>query len=407
MKKLSLAIVLILAISILHGCISPFSVPEQTSVPTSALVPTSSPIREASGKDLLKTEAVLLDEDVGLSLGEQLVILDVYQNLILCAVERGIIADEREGGSETKELLLYDMESKSFCSKESLEGVIVIHGTLYNGGYVFTALEAGPELLSSGYVRSCGDIHWEYPLEMTIKDWDGAPKPYILATGETILIVPQGLYYKPRGEGELAFTCSEALSVICISPEGSAKTIFEPDADAFFGYTQIETWHDQCVFRMGTEHGNEFYVGGPEGFELAFIVDSCRGIFNGWVVEGQKFLLYVGYGDEVHGNTSYGNMIINEELEAIPVESNVSYARMASDGNGRILGYRIGGVPSETRVYSIRIEGTQLAAAFIDLPGGYSSFFSGDDGNMYVRLTAYTNTSQSGLYRVIFQGDNA
>jgi hypothetical protein len=387
MKKLSLALALVM---LLAGCTQN---PDQLQGSLSGDDSVTEGDQAAAEigqntKQRIAVEEIPLYEQLSLEDGQTIKILDIDEHRILLAVNI-------RNATSTECIQIYDMRTEEIILTEYLSDVYVFYGKFVEDDYVYSAVEAEKNLeveadhieRESGYVRRVGTHPWEYALTKPLADEDVMPMPIVLEDGNVVFIDCGGVYY-----GEKTFMSE--MSLVVVSPDGTAKTLFTPDVDQFMAYSRMIAYGDGYVFRLRTSSGFEFYEGDKDHVERIMVFDNCRAIYPYWTSAGDKFLFSMGYGNDEVGITDIKTIVTTADGTIVTIDD-VAYFRLTSDGNGTVAA-----IDSGWTQVILTVENGTIAATRIDLPAGITGFYPDGNGTLYAHLQS-SDTGKVGLYKIV------
>lgn len=401
MRKIFMALVLFLLTLSLAGCEpSPgkASGPGPESEPPSQTAGTESEPVGTEPDTEPTVQTVAFYEHISLADGESVDVLDIDDGRVLFAVCAESGTENNDFGNEkTTALAIYDTKSGQVTPAADLtdELVYVYHGRLIGDDFVYSAASVEQSFTDKdGYVRRCGGSSWEYQLSGLTGDGEMVPMPFVFPSGAVAFIDAGGLYDEANNDGKLAATWSSRMKAVLISPDGTEKTLFEPEDEKFLAYTHLLPYQDKCMFRMQSERGFEIYALDENGTELLLTIDDCRAVYPWWVEAEDGFLFLIGYGDDQAGITSINNVLISEGGATV-MDDGRQYSRLTSDQKGSIMATDL-----SWRRFVLRIEGERMTATRIDLPKLPGEFYYDEAaGKMYVHLND-PKLGDVGLYEV-------
>lgn len=344
----------------------------------------------AEAKDLISVQEVPLYERITTAEDEEIVILDISGSRMLLAVNRKQM-------DSTRRIAVYDMLSTEITSQIVVEDRSVLYGKLIGDDFVYAGLNAiagldRPEdaeewfAYENSFVSRVGTHSWDCTLSNTIFDGEIAPMPYVLPSGDVVVIDCGEVYYKTVNNEPRPRTLIEHMQVISIDPDGIQKTIFSSDSlspsesQLLMACSILTPYDDGYIFRLKIDKKFKFYAGDENGVKEIMTVDGCRAIYPWWITERGNFLLTMGYGDDENGITSIKTALTTKDYTILD-ESETGYFRLTSDQNGHIAA-----IDQFWNSFILQISDGTISAVKIDLPAKPIEFYCNGNGVLYAFL---------------------
>jgi hypothetical protein len=350
---------------------------------------------------LISVQEVPLYEHITIAEDEEIKILDISGSRVLFAVNG-------KGISNTRTLAVYDMQSTEITSRIAVENRLVFYGKLIGDDFIYTGLNSdgqerpvdADQWLSyeSSFISRVGTHSWDLTLSNTNPNSQIVPMPFVFQSGDVVVIDCGAVYYKTVNDEPIPRTLIEHMQVISITPDGTQKTIFSSDvlspseSQLLMADSRLMPYRDGYTFVVEIDQKFRFYAGDENGVKEIMTVSGCRAIYPWWIVEKDRFLLTMGYGDNEKGITSIETALTTKEY-AILDKSEVGYFRLTSDQDGHIAA-----VDQSWRSYILQISDETISAVKVSLSANPTEFYFNGDGELY----AFQDNI--GLFKILTHG---